>query len=134
MYIMRTKKKNGSDFEKKSIAEFEEATESRLVLYSIRDSIQRMNYACEVRIWTECTYVAAAINNHWVETWNNSNWKNSRGEEVKDSNLWSQILQELEENGHQVTAEVGKHELSGWMDWMIPITPALRGAFKDLVE
>lgn len=132
---MKTKRKSGNDFESTpEIAEYEEATESRLVLYCIRDALQRMNYACEVRIRTECNYVAAAINNHWIEAWQENNWKNSRGEEVKDSILWSAIIQEVEENGHQMTAEQGKHEYSEWMTWKMQITQTLTGVFKKVKE
>lgn len=58
MYIMRTKKKNGSDYEAApQIAEYDDITESASVLYAIRDALQRLNYACTVVIHTECSNV-----------------------------------------------------------------------------
>lgn len=60
MYIMRTKRKNGSDYEAApQIAEYDDTTESASVLYAIRDALQRLNYACTVVIHTECSNVAA---------------------------------------------------------------------------
>ena len=51
MYIMRTKRKNGSDYEAApQIAEYDDTTESASVLYAIRDALQRLNYACTVVI------------------------------------------------------------------------------------
>ena len=44
MYIMRTKRKNGSDYEAApQIAEYDDTTESASVLYAIRDALQRLN-------------------------------------------------------------------------------------------
>ena len=62
MYIMRTKRKNGSDYEAApQIVEYDNTTESESVLRAIRDALQRLHYACTVVIHTECSNVAAAI-------------------------------------------------------------------------
>ena len=130
MYLMRTKLKSGADKESApEIAEYDNATESRLVLYAIRDAIGRLKYACKVVIHTECEYVAAAIEQHWPEAWQENAWKSSKGKEVKDAVLWSMILQDLEESGHELTAERGKHEWSQWMQWNMPITKAYKDTF-----
>lgn len=127
---MRTKLKSGADKESApEIAEYDNATESRLVLYAIRDAIGRLKYACRVVIHTECEYVAAAIEQHWPEAWQENAWKSSKGKEVKDAVLWSMILQDLEESGHELTAERGKHEWSQWMQWNMPITKAYKDTF-----
>lgn len=84
MYIMRTKRKNGSDYEAApQIAEYDDTTESASVLYAIRDALQRLNYACTVVIHTECSNVAAAIQQHWPQHWQRNNWKSAKGNPVK---------------------------------------------------
>lgn len=135
MYLMRTKLKSGADKESApEIAEYDNATESRLVLYAIRDAIGRLKYACRVVIHTECDYVAAAIEQHWPEAWQENAWKSRKGKEVKDAVLWSMILQDLEESGHELTAEPGKHEWSQWMQWNMPITKAYKDTFCKVVK
>lgn len=130
MYLMRTKLKSGADKESApEVAEYDNATESRLVLYAIRDAIGRLKYACRVVIHTECDYVAAAIEQHWPEAWQENAWKSSKGKEVKNAILWSMILQDLEDSGHELTAERGKHEWSQWMQWNMPITKAYKDTF-----
>lgn len=111
------------------MAEYDDATESRLVLYAIRDALGRLNFACTVVIHTECEYVAAAIEQHWPEDWQENGWKNSKKKEVKDAALWSMILQELEETGHELVAEPGKHEFSQWMQFQIPLARAYKDIF-----
>lgn len=135
MYLMRCKKADGSDYESSpEIAQFEDATENRLVLYALRDALQRLNYACSVTVHTECRYVANAIDQHWPEAWQENHWTNSRGKEVADSLLWADILQEIEESGHQLKAEEGRHEYSEWMRWNIPLKNALNNVFLKVKE
>lgn len=107
-------------------------TESQLVLLAIRDAIQRINYACEVVIRTECSYVANAINNHWPEGWQESSWKNSRGEDIKGAEIWQDILIIIDENGHLLRGEAGKHEFSEWMRFNMGIKPAFLGYFTEV--
>lgn len=130
MYIMRTKRKNGSDYEAApEIAEYDDTTESELVLRALRDAMQRLNYACTVVIHTECSNVAAAISQHWPEKWQRNSWKSSKGNDVKNAILWEMLLQDVEEGGHILRAEGEKHEYAEWMRFNMPIKRALRNAF-----
>lgn len=133
MYVMKCLRKNGEPHESDpEVAQYEQATESRLVLYAIREALCRLNYACEVVIHTECGYVAAAISQNWPEMWQENGWKNKRGKEVADSILWSEIIQELEQSGHLLKVEEGKHEFSGWMKWKLPVVQAWNDAFAKV--
>ncbi len=133
MYLMRCKRRDGTDHESTpEIAQYDNATESRLVLYALRAALCRLNYACRVTVYTECSYVAAAINRQWPQGWQEGGWKNSRGKEVADSLLWSDILTELEESGHQLQAHEGNHEYSGWMRWNIPLAKAYNEVFTKV--
>lgn len=130
MYIMKTKLKNGAEHESiPAIAEYEGTTESQLVLYGVRDALYHMNYACRLVIHTECSYIESAIQQAWPKEWERNNWKNSRGAEVKDSVLWSMILREVEEKGHELTVECGKHEYTEWFAWNLTIAGAMRDIF-----
>ena len=132
---MRTQKKSGGDYESKpSIAEYDEATESRLVLYAVRDALQRLKYDCSVTIHTESLYIKSVLENHWLEEWEKKNWKNAKGKEIQDSILWSQIYQLLDETGHELTAEQGSHEFTGWMRWKMQIVKAYKDVFWEVTE
>lgn len=132
---MRTQKKSGADYESKpSVAESDEATEGRLVLLAIRDALQRLQYACSVIIHTESTYIANAVNSHWLESWERNGWKNAKDKEVQDSILWSQIYQILEETGHELSVEQGSHEFSQWMRFQMQIVDAYKDIFSDVTE
>ena len=135
MYIMKTKRKNGDDYESlPSVTESDNATEGRLVLLAIRDALQRMNYACTITIHTESTYIANAVNNHWLESWEQHSWRNAKDKEVQDSILWSQIYQTLEETGHELSAERGPHEFTHWMRFQMQIADAYKDIFSEVRE
>lgn len=132
---MRCLKADGTPYESiPAIAEYDEATESRLTLYSLRDALSRFKCGCEITVYTECHYVAAAINQHWPETWQKNGWKNSRHNPVADQILWSEILQAAEENGHELASQEGKHEWSEWMRWNIPLADAYKDIFIKVKE
>ena len=69
MYIMRARLADGRVHERMAAVEMDGATESRLALYCLRDSLARFQYACDVRVHTECTYVAAAVTRRWPAAW-----------------------------------------------------------------
>ena len=132
-YIMRTLRQDGSTYESLPVmAAYEEATEARLILYAVRDALPRLHYACRVVLHTECDYIAAAITNHWPETWRRNGWKNSRDKDAKDSILWDAILTELEEAGHELIAELGRHEYSDWMRWTLALENPMWNAFTEM--
>lgn len=132
---MRVKLKSGKVHESApEVAEYDDATESSLVLYAIRDVFNRMNFACRIVIHTECNHVAAAINRHWPEKWRLNGWKNTKEKEIKDAVLWSMVLEEMEEAGHTLEAKSGKHEWSDWMQWKLPFATPLKNVFKKLIK
>lgn len=133
MYVMRYMRKNGEPYESDpEVAQYEQATESRLVLYAIRDALGRMNYACEVVLHTECSYVAAAFHQNWTEQWQQNGWKNKKGKDVADSTLWNDILLELEQSGHIIRVEEGKHEYSDWMQWKFQFVKVMNDVFVKI--
>ena len=135
MYIMRTQRKSGDNYESRpAVAEYDEATENRLVLYAVRDALQRLKYDCRVTIYTECQYIKSVLDNRWLERWQINNWKNAKGKEIQDSILWSQIYQLLDETGHVLTAEKGSHEFSQWMRWKMQIVHAYKDTFWEIPE
>lgn len=134
IYIMQSRLADGKIYEKKAAVEIGGATESRLVLYCLRDSLSRFQYACEVTVYTECTYIAAAINSRWAEAWREKDWVNGRGKQVKDPGLWRDILWHLEDTGHVLQAVAGKHEYSSWMRVNLPRLYAPRDVFGEVGE
>lgn len=45
------------------------------------------------QILSDSAYVINAINKRWVGYWKSNDWKTSKGEDVKNSDLWKQLLE-----------------------------------------
>ena len=132
MYVMQTKTESGRVHERKALTETDGATESRLVLYALRDALNRFVLASDITVYTECSYIAAAINNQWFAYWRDHEWTTKKGEPVKDAGLWRDILWEWEDTGHQIRAEYGPHSFSGWLKCNIPRLYASRDTFTEV--
>lgn len=60
----------------------------------------------EFEIFCDSAYVVNAVNNHWIETWQRNNWKTTKGEDVKNKDLWeefSKVKNEVCSKGISVT-------------------------------
>lgn len=44
------------------------------------------------QIISDSAYVINAINLHWIGLWNSNGWKTSKGDKVKNSDLWIRLL------------------------------------------
>lgn len=133
MYIMRSRLASGTEYEgAPEVAEYDEVTESHLVLCGIKDALQRLNYACRVKVYTECMYVAAVFNQRWLEKWSGNGWKSEKDKDVKDAELWREILEELEEGGHELEVVAGAHEWCQWMRWNLPLVKAYKDIFLKI--
>lgn len=116
------------------IAAYEDTTESELVLYSLRDAVRRMNYAVRMVVHTECDYIVSAVTQRWPWNWQQNGWKTSRGKEAQDSVLWSDILNVVQENGHELVAVKDHHDYLEWMRWKFGTERTLRGIFTEIKE
>lgn len=45
----------------------------------------------EIEIHSDSAYVVNAVNKEWILNWKKNNWKTSKGEDVKNSELWKRL-------------------------------------------
>ena len=43
-------------------------------------------------IYTDSAYVANSINNGYLDVWKNNGWKTTKGEEIKNVDLWRKLI------------------------------------------
>ena len=46
----------------------------------------------EYELYSDSAYVVNSINNNWIENWRTNGWKTTRGEDIKNKDLWLQFL------------------------------------------
>ena len=60
----------------------------------------------EYEIYSDSAYVVNSINNNWVDRWMLNDWKTSRGDDVKNVELWMEclkLLSKIRQSGVKIT-------------------------------
>ena len=65
------------------------------LLAAIR-SLQQLNRACKVDLYSDSKYLVDAFNQKWIYGWMKKGWKKSDGKSVKNIDLWKELLQAMQ--------------------------------------
>ena len=60
----------------------------------------------EYEIYSDSAYVVNSINNNWVDRWMLNDWKTSKGDDVKNVELWMEclkLLYKIRQSGVKIT-------------------------------
>lgn len=82
-------------------------TYNRSVLLAIIESLNLLNTACSVAVYTDCVFVKNTVERGNPENWRRSEWKKAGGGEVKNRDLWQQFT-ELADR-HEIAFRFSKH-------------------------
>ena len=73
-----------------------ETTNNRMELMAVVESLKKILKEYEkgmvYKIFSDSAYVVNSINSKWVEKWKLNGWKTTRGEEIKNKDLWVMFL------------------------------------------
>lgn len=74
-----------------------ETTNNRMELMAIVKALAKIKkeeylYHKEFEIYSDSAYVVNAINYGWIAKWAINNWKTTKGEEIKNQDLWKRYL------------------------------------------
>ena len=67
-------------------------TNNRMELLAIIKGLQCLREKCKVNIYSDSQYAVDAFNKGWIETWQNNNWRTADKKEVKNIDLWQELL------------------------------------------
>lgn len=63
------------------------------VVMAIEKLLEKNFYDCDVvEIHSDSAYVVNALNNGWIAKWKLNEWKTSKGDEVKNKDLWESLI------------------------------------------
>ena len=77
------------------------------------EAVKRLREPCSLTIFTDSTYIAAAVENGWLEEWAANDWKTSKGKNVANRELWEELRELLKI--HTVTFTQAEGEYSSWL-------------------
>ena len=113
MYILETQTSKGAATRDKLIP-IPSTTEHHLALEAMEDALGRINQSCQVEIYLQDQYIAAAIDGGLVQQWQIRDWQTAKGKPVTDADLWAAIAGHLRK--HIVTLHPTEHH--GYCTWM----------------
>ncbi len=77
----------------KEISGFEsQTTNNRMELKAPIEALKILKEKCEVNIYTDSRYVQEGMTK-WIYSWQKNGWRNSNKEEIKNSDLWLELLE-----------------------------------------
>lgn len=76
----------------KEISGFEEnTTNNRMELKAAIMALKELKVPCNVRLFSDSSYLIMAFNEGWLENWKNNGWKNSSKADVSNKDLWIEL-------------------------------------------
>lgn len=77
----------------KIISGYEElTTNNRMELLGVISGLKALKESCCVDVYSDSQYVVDAFNQGWIESWVNNGWKNANKKEVKNIDLWKELV------------------------------------------
>lgn len=73
-------------------------TNNRMETLAVIEALKLLKEPCNIKLYTDSTYVANSINKGWVYNWQKNNWKNSSKKETPNKDLWQELLPLLEKH------------------------------------
>lgn len=78
---------------KKEVSGYDkETTNNRMELFAIIQGLSNLKEECDVTVFSDSAYAVDAINKGWIENWKTNNWKTSDKKDVKNYDLWNDLL------------------------------------------
>ena len=80
--------------EKREISGFvEDTTNNRMELMGVIQGLSLLEGEYEVNVYSDSSYVVNAFTKHWLRNWVKNGWKTTTGGDIKNRDLWEQLLQ-----------------------------------------
>ena len=76
-------------------------TNNRMEILAAIMGLKALKEPCKVNLYSDSQYLISAFNEGWIISWQQNNWKNSNKKEVKNVDLWKEIIDLT--NIHDVT-------------------------------
>lgn len=67
-------------------------TNNIMELTAVIEALKLLKRPCKVHLYSDSAYVVNAFLQNWISGWIKNNWKNSNKEEVKNKELWQELI------------------------------------------
>ncbi len=78
-----------------------DTTNNIMELSAVIEALKLLKFPCQVKLYSDSAYVVNAFSKNWITNWQKNNWKTADKQEVKNKELWQELLELT--NIHKVT-------------------------------
>ena len=79
---------------KREISGGKKATTNNVMeLTAVIEALKLLKYPCKVNVYSDSAYVVNAFLQHWINGWQRNNWKTSDKKDVKNKELWQELIE-----------------------------------------
>lgn len=68
-------------------------TNNRMELTAAIEAMKSLKAPCEIELYSDSAYLVDAFLKGWVYGWKKNGWRKSNGDDVKNPDLWVELLQ-----------------------------------------
>lgn len=69
-----------------------ETTNNIMELTAVIEALKLLKRPCKIDVYSDSAYVVNAFLQDWISGWIKKGWKNSNKEEVKNKELWQELI------------------------------------------
>ena len=70
-----------------------DTTNNVMELTAVIEALKLLKYPCKVNVYSDSAYVVNAFLQHWINGWQRNNWKTSDKKDVKNKELWQELIE-----------------------------------------
>lgn len=105
-----------------------DTTNNVMELTAVIEALKLLKRPCQVDLYSDSAYVVNAFLQDWISSWIKNNWINSSKEEVKNKELWQELVA-LTETHYVIFHKVKGHSTNKYNNRCDELA---RNAIKDL--
>ena len=90
--VLMYEKQDGTIIKKNLSRGFQLTTNNRMELLAVIDALNSLKTPCKIELYSDSKYVIDAINQKWLDSWIDKNWKLNTKNPVKNIDLWQKLL------------------------------------------
>ncbi|MCH5164359.1 MAG: ribonuclease HI [Clostridiales bacterium] len=80
--------------QQKTVSGYEaNTTNNRMELLAIIEGLKALKEQCEVQLYSDSSYCVNAFTQGWLKSWELKGWRTSDNKDVKNVELWQELLQ-----------------------------------------
>lgn len=67
-------------------------TNNKMELTAALEALKRLKEPCSVNLYSDSAYLINAFQQGWIDKWIKNGWKRNKNEEVKNADLWLELV------------------------------------------